>query len=551
VECVPNVSEGRDPGRIEALAAAVRAVEGARLIHVDPGAATHRTVYTFVGPPAAVLEAAFRLFERAADLIDMRHHHGAHPRMGAVDVCPFVPIGATPMALCVDLARRLGERVGRELGIPVYLYEAAATRPQRASLADIRAGEYEGLAHKLRDPDWAPDFGPAQLNPKSGASVIGARPLLVAYNVNLNTRDQKLAHDIALSVRESGRLRRDPEGRVLRDAGGAPLRLPGRLQGVRAVGWTIPEYGRAQVSLNLTDLRSAGLADVFEAVVEEAALRGLRATGSEIVGLVPLDALLDAGRFYLRRQGRSAAVPERELIHVAGLSLGLAELGPFEPRLKIIELAVAAPAPWGEASLTSFADALSMDAPTPGGGCAAALAGALAAGLAAMGAALAHAKKSAAPERLESIGRRAQDLKRELLAAVDRDARAFDAVVQARRLPRRTDEDRALRESRIAAAYLEATLVPQSVLQRVRELIEIFQDVVETVPPSAASDAAVGLALARAAAEGAALNVRINLGGLGDELERKRLESDSTDLMAAVLVEVERLRARLEQRLGR
>jgi len=551
VECVPNVSEGRDPKVLEAIASAVRSVEGVRLIDIDAGADTHRTVFTFVGPPPATLEAAFRLIATAAERIDMRRHRGAHPRIGATDVCPFVPLGQTRMEVCIELARRLGERVGRELKIPVYLYEAAATRPQRGSLSDIRAGEYEGLKEKLRDPQWAPDFGPAEFNPRSGATVIGARPFLIAYNVNLNTRDRKLAHDIALTVRESGRIQRDAAGKIVRDQNGQALRGPGRLAAARAVGWTIPEYGRAQVSLNLIDFGITALQVVFETVAEEAAERGLRATGSEIVGLVPLEALLEAGRFYLRRQGKSAAVTESELIHVAVLSLGLGEVSRFEPRDKVIEYKLAAERPLASGSVAAFVDALSSADPTPGGGCAAAASGAISAALAAMGAALAFAKSDAAKARgLEQLGERAQALKARLLAAVDEDARAFDSVLAARRLPKRSEVEQATRDQAIAGANRAATLVPLAVLEAAGEVLDLLGPVLEAVPSSAISDLGVALQLARAAAEGAALNVRINLPGLTDQSEREQLGGQVQRTLEAARQRFELLESQLIQRFG-
>jgi glutamate formiminotransferase/formiminotetrahydrofolate cyclodeaminase len=552
VECVPNVSEGRDAQTVAAIADAVRAVEGVRLIDVDAGAGANRTVFTFVGAPAAVLEAAFRLAQVAAERIDLRRHQGAHPRMGAIDVVPFVPLGATAIEVCIDLARRLGERLGRELAIPIYLYEAAATRPERRSLTDLRSGEYEDLPRKLRDPDWAPDFGPAEFNPKSGATAVGARAFLIAYNVNLNTRERRLAHQIALAVRESGRLQRDSSGKIVRDPSGQALRVPGRLQAVRAVGWSIPEYGRAQVSLNLTDHRISGMAAAFEAVAEEAAERGLRATGSEVVGLVPLEALLDAGRYYLRRMGHCAAVPESELIHSAVLSLGLAEVGAFEPDQKVIEYQLAPARPLATGSVAAFADALSSANPTPGGGCAAALAAAHGAALAAMGAALAFAKSSdpAQSSQLEQLGAHAQALKATLLAAVDQDAQAFDAVLAARRLPKRSEAERAARERAIEAANRDATRVPLQVVQAAGELLELLGPALAAVPSSAVSDLGVALQLARAAVEGAALNVRINLPGLADANERRQIESELRPALEAARRRAEQIQSQLDQRFG-
>lgn len=518
VECVPNFSEGRDRAVLDALADAVRGVDGVQLLDVDPGAATNRTVFTFVGAPAPMLEAAFRALRVAAARIDMRKHHGEHPRLGATDVCPFVPLEGTTMQDCVELARALGERVGRELEIPVYLYEAAATRPERRNLATIRAGEYEGLEAKLRQPDWRPDFGPARFVPQSGATVIGAREFLVAYNINLNTRDKRLAHDIAMDLREAGRNRRGPDGQTLRDANGAPIKQPGRFAHVKAVGWYIDEYARAQISINLTNLQVSPIHAVFDAACEEAEERGLRVTGSEIVGLVPRAAMVAAGRHYLRRQGRSAGVPESELVHIAVRSLGLDELGPFDPPAKIIEYRVrAADAPrLARLDLGAFADALSQDSPTPGGGSVAALAGALGASLAAMVANLTH--DSRRPElplaELEALAIEAQDLKAEFLDAVDADAQAFDAVMRASRLPRGTDAERAARDQAMRDATRTAALVPLGVLRRAAQAARLAATAARIGAPAALSDAGVAALCAATAAEAAAYNVLINLGTL-------------------------------------
>src|SRR5437763_4831901 len=368
VECVPNISEGRNAGVYQAVANAAASAPSVTLLNVDPGADTNRTVITFVGEPDAVLEGAFLLVKKGIELIDMSTHRGAHPRIGAVDVVPFVPVSEMTMDECAALARRLGERVGRDLKIPVYLYELAASAPHRRNLADIREGEYEGLAQKITHNDWRPDFGPCEFIPKCGAIVIGARKFLVAYNVNLNTLDKRLATRVAFDVRERGRMKRDEDGNPLADAKGEPMWEPGILKSVKAVGWVIPEFGTAQVSINLTDLDVTPLHVAFDACDESARERGLRVTGSEIVGLVPLSVLLDAGRHYLARMGRPTGVPEAALVQTAIRTLGLGEVKPFDPRERVIEYRLGSAARLASMSLRDFVDDLSSDSPAPGGG---------------------------------------------------------------------------------------------------------------------------------------------------------------------------------------
>jgi glutamate formiminotransferase/formiminotetrahydrofolate cyclodeaminase len=518
VECVPNISDGRHPEVYEAAAKAAASAAGVTVLNVDPGAETNRTVITFVGEPEAVLEGAFRLTAKALELIDMSAHHGAHPRLGAVDVVPFVPIGGVTMEECAALARRLGERVGAELGIPVYLYEFAALRPQRRNLADIRAGEYEGLAEKLDDPAWRPDFGPAAFVPRSGACVIGARKFLVAFNVNLNTLDKRLANRVALDVREKGRMRRDERGEPVVDGRGDPVWDPGILRSVKAVGWVIPEFGCAQISMNLTDLEVTPLHVAFDTCDERARERGLRATGSEIVGLIPKSALLAAGRHYLARMGRSTGVPESALLHVAMRTLGLSEVKAFDPAERVIEYRLAGQARLAAMTVRAFADELSTDSPAPGGGSVAALAGALGAALAAMVANLSHAKKGFESRHadLERIALRGQALKDTLLAAVDADTAAFDRLLEAMRLPKATPEEQAARETAIAAATVAAIEVPLGVLEACPETVELCVEVGAIGLQASRSDAGTGAQLARAAAAGAYQNVCINLPGLPD-----------------------------------
>lgn len=537
VECVPNFSEGRDRGVIEAITAEIEAVEGAELLDVDPGAATNRTVVTFVGAPEAVEDAAFRAIAKAAELIDMTKHSGAHPRMGATDVCPFVPLEGTTLAECAEIARRLGERVGSELGIPVYLYEHAPLDGRR-SLADVRSGEYEGLSARTD----APDFGPA-FNPSAGATAIGARQFLIAYNVNLNTTDRRLAHQVASAVRTLGTATRDDDGKIIKDEHGKTVFAPGRFEEVKGVGWYIDEYDRAQVSLNLTDTAVSPMHEVFEACREEAAARGMRATGSEIVGLVPLEAMLAAGDYYLAAQGRTTGIPEAARVQAAVVSLGLDELTPFDPSAKIVEYRFrGAPVGLVDRTVRSFANELSTDSPAPGGGSVAALVGALSASLSAMVGALTFSKQGMEDARpaMERAGSDAQALKDWFLAAVDRDTDAFNAVLAAIRMPRTTDADLAARDAAIAAANLEATMVPLSVLERSVEALELALVAARDGNPNSVSDAGVAAACAVAAAEGASLNVRINVGGLeggvSEIIEREeRALGQAHELEAAVV----------------
>ncbi|MDP9360599.1 MAG: glutamate formimidoyltransferase [Acidobacteriota bacterium] len=525
VECVPNISEGRRPEVYEAVAAAAASVAGVTLLNVDPGADTNRTVITFVGAPEAVLEGAFQLVRKGVELIDMSTHRGAHPRIGAVDVVPFIPVAGVTMDDCVELARRLGERVGRDLHVPVYLYEFACSAPHRRNLADIREGEYEGCARKMTDPRWWPDFGAAEFVPRSGAIVIGARNFLVAYNVNLNTLDKRLATRVAFDVRERGRMKRDDDGNPIVDDKGEPVWEPGLLKSVKAVGWVIPEFGCAQVSINLTDLDVTPLHVAFDICEERARERGLRVTGSEIVGLVPRDVLLAAGRHYLARMGRPAGVSEAALMHAAIRTLGLSELKPFDPKERVIEYRLAAPAQLASMTVREFVDELSSDSPAPGGGSVSALAAAMAAGLAAMVAVLSHTRKgfeSKQPD-LDRIAVRAQTLKDQFLAAVDADSAAFDQLLDAMRMPKSTPEEQAARDLAMMEATVAATEVPLSVLEACPEVIDLCREVGRIGLQASLSDAGVGAQAARAAAAGAYQNVCINLAGLSDAGRRGML----------------------------
>ncbi|HVG25219.1 MAG TPA: glutamate formimidoyltransferase [Thermoanaerobaculia bacterium] len=527
VECVPNISEGRRKEVYDAVAAAAASVSEVTLLNVDPGWDTNRTVITFVGAPDAVLEAAFRLVKKGVELIDMSTHRGAHPRIGAVDVVPFIPVANVTMEECAELARKLGERVGNELNVPVYLYEHAATTPERRNLADIREGEYEGAAKKVVDPKWKPDFGPAEFVQRTGAIVIGARKFLVAYNVNINTLDKRLANRVAFDVRERGRMKRDANDQPILDGQGQPVWEPGLLKSVKAVGWVIPEFGCAQISINLTDLDATPLHVAFDTCEERAHDRGLRVTGSEIVGLVPRQVLLDAGRHYLAKMGRPTGFPESTLMHIAIRTLGLNEVKPFDPQERVIEYRLAANTSPRLAGLTlrQFVDELSDESPAPGGGSVAALAGAMAAGLAAMVAVLSHTKKGfeAKQADLDRIAVRAQELKDQLLWAVDADTAAFDKFLAATRMPKSTPEEEAVRDAAIAEATVAAATVPLSVLEMCPELVELNREVAKIGLQASLSDAGVGVQVARAAAAGAYQNVCINLASLADAARKQPL----------------------------
>jgi glutamate formiminotransferase/formiminotetrahydrofolate cyclodeaminase len=565
VECVPNISAGRDRAVYEAVAEAVRGVErqgaAVRLLDVDPGHDTNRTVFTFAGEPEAVLEAAWRLYVKATELIDMRTHHGAHPRHGAVDVCPFVPVRGVGMAECVELARRLAQRVGAEaadggLGIPVFLYEQAATRPERRSLSDIRAGEYEALALKLEDPAWQPDFGSLAWNEhvaRSGVTVIGARQFLIAYNINFNTRDAKLVNEIALDIREKGRIQRDAQGKFVRDAQGGFVFAGGAFQHCKAMGWYIPEFNCAQLTMNLTDYAITPAHVVFDHVCDLAAARGLRVTGSELVGMLPLAALTEAGRWFLDRQRKvCTGVSERELIRVAVQTMGLSEVKPFDAQRSVIEYALdAAPRPLAGMTLRDFADELASVSPAPGGGSVAALAGALAAGLAAMVPLLTVGRKGYAKARalMNETAAEAQGLKDMLLRAIDDDTAAFNALLETFRLPKATPEQEAARSAAVEAATRACIAVPLGVLERCPRIAELCLTCAAHGNQSALSDAGTGASLALACAEGAYYNVCINLKAL--PVPAPGTEAGQAEYRAMTLAEADGTLARTRELVDR
>ena len=552
IECVPNFSEGRDPAVIKQITDVIEAVEGVKLLDVDPGAATHRTVVTFVGEPGAVVEAAFQAIKKACELIDMSKHTGEHPRMGATDVCPLIPIANISMEETAEWARRLGERVGRELTLPIYLYEAAASSPERQNLAVIRAGEYEGLPEKLANPAWKPDFGPAEFNAKSGATVIGARDFLIAYNVNLNTTSVRRANSVAFDVREKGRVLNDPAtGKPLLDASGESMRQPGALKGVKAIGWYIEEYGIAQISMNITDIRATPLHLAFEECRQSADRRGMRVTGSELVGLVPLGVMLEAGRYFLKKQQRSIGVSEAELLKIAVKSMGLDELAPFDPQQKIIEYNlekgnVANAKKLVNKDLVAFANETASESPAPGGGSISAYVGALGASLATMVANLSSHKRGWADrwEEFSDAAERGQKIKDALLHAVDEDTDAFNLIMAAFTLPKATPEEKTTRKAAIQAATRKAIEVPFKVMQISFESFPLIKQMVETGNPNSVTDAGVGALCARAAVRGAFMNIQVNTAGLDDKeyaervLSEGRIMVEQADKMEREILEI-------------
>ncbi len=552
VECVPNFSEGRNREIIDSITSEIEGVDGVELLDVDPGAATNRTVVTFVGSPEAAVEAAFLAIKRASELIDMSQHHGAHGRMGATDVCPFVPVSDMTMEECVGLSKELAQRVGEELGIPVYLYEKTATAPDRESLASIRKGEYEGLAAKLEDPHWKPDFGPTEFLPRTGATVIGAREFLIAYNINLNTKNKKLAHQIALRIRETGRAKRDDDGKIVRDESGKAIKLPGTLKAVRGVGWYIDEYGCAQISMNLLNYGITPVHVVFDEVCRQADSFGLRVTGSELVGLIPRQAILEAGKYYLKKQGNTMAVPEKELVNMAIMSLGLSELVPFKPEEKIIEYLIKPKEKQlTDLVLTEFADEVSIDSPAPGGGSVAALAGGLGAALISMVGGLTTGKKGYEDrfDEMEDLGLKAQALKDALLFDIDEDTRAFNKVMAAGRGKAKTSEAKAEKAARVEKANKIATRVPLSVVEKSARIMELAELMVERGNPNSVSDAGVGGLMAAAGAEGAYLNVLINLPGISDSDWVQEIRGRADGLIQKVREDAARLNQKVAERL--
>lgn len=535
IECVPNFSEGIDMNIIKQITDSIEAVEGIKLLDVDPGKATNRTVVTFVGEPEPVINAAFEAIKKASELIDMSKHKGEHPRMGATDVCPLIPISGISMEETVSYAKKLGKRVGEELQIPVYLYENAASKADRQNLAVIRAGEYEGLKDKLMKPEWAPDFGSTEFNAKSGATVIGARDFLVAYNINLNTTSTRRANSVAFDLRENGRVKEENGKKVL-DENGVEVREPGLLKSVKAIGWYIEEYGIAQISMNLTNVSITPMHIAFDKAVERAAARGMRVTGSELVGLVPLKSMLEAGAYFLEKQRRSKGVSEAELIKIAVKSMGLDELAPFDPKKKIIEYVLRSEDPTKklvDMNLTAFANETASESPAPGGGSISAYVGALGASLATMVANLSSHKKGWDDQwsNFSDWAVKGQSIKDKLLFLVDEDTNAFNKIMNAFSLPKASEEEKKQRTQAIQDATLYATQVPLDTMKICFEAFDIAAAMIETGNPNSVTDAGVGAMCIRTAIYGAYLNVKINASGLKDSEKAIILTSEAQAIL--------------------
>ena len=560
IECVPNISEGRDMNVINQVTAEIEKVEGVKLLDVDPGATTNRTVITFVGEPEQVCEAAYRVVQKAAELIDMRQHHGAHPRQGATDVCPLIPVSNITMDEVVEYAHKLGKRLGEELNIPIYCYESAAYKPERKNLAYCRKGEYESLQSRLGSEEWKPDFGPNEWNDhvaQTGATQVGARDFLIAINYNLNTTSTRRANAIAFDVREKGRPQREGgkvTGKPMKDEKGNPIMIPGTLKGTKAIGWYIEDYGIAQVSMNITSIAVAPVHKCFDEVCRCAANRGVRVTGCEIVGLIPKKVLIDAGKYYLNKQQRSLGVSEDEIMKIAIKSMGLDDLKPFDPKEKVIEFLIEDKSKKKLVDLTckGFCDETASDSPAPGGGSVSAYMGALAASLGTMVANLTGGKAAYDDEweKYSDIAVKGQALKDELLHLVDEDTNAFNKIMDAFGLPKKTDDEKAARSAAIQEATKFATEVPFKTMQKSFEAFEIVRAMIEFGNPNSVTDGGVGALAARSAVMGAHLNVKINASSLKDESFKNDILSKAAQIEAAAIKEEAELLKLVNEKIG-
>ncbi len=535
IECVPNFSEGRDMSVIKQITDAIESVDGVKLLDVDPGKDTNRTVVTFVGNPEAVSEAAFRAVKKASEIIDMSKHHGAHPRMGATDVCPFIPVSGITMEETVKYARKVAERIGNELKIPVYCYENAASEEKRRNLASCRAGEYEGLRKKIEDPAWKPDFGPAVFNKFSGATAVGARDFLVAFNINLNTTSTRRANAIAFDIREKGRIVKNNEGKE--------ISVPGTLKSVKAIGWYIEEYGIAQISMNLTNISVTPVHIAFDEVCFKADAHGVRVTGSELVGLIPLKAIIDAGKYFLAKQQRSSGVSDSELIRIAIKSMGLNDIHPFVPEEKIIEFVMAGKGKRKliDMSLRSFMDETASESPAPGGGSVSAYMGALGVALGTMVANLSSHKKGwdTRWKEFSDLAVRGKDVQNRLLELVDEDTEAFNRIMEAFGLPKKTEEDKKLRKKAVQEATMDAILIPMKVMETAFSGFSLIREMVEKGNPNSVTDAGVGALAIRSCIRGAFLNVKINATGLDNRKFAEDIISRGLDIEAKASMEEE------------
>ena len=513
IECVPNFSEGRSVEIINQITSEIERVKNVKLLDVDMGYDTNRTVVTFAGSPDSVAHAAFKAIQKASILIDMSTHKGEHARMGATDVCPIIPVANVSMDECVKISRDLAKKVGAELNIPVYLYEYSANKDYRKNLANIRSGEYEGFKNKIKDKKWIPDYGPSIFNSKSGVTAIGVRDFLIAFNVNLNTSNKKIASDIALDIREQGRAKRDCDNKILRDSKGAIIKIPGTLKNVKAVGWYIDEYNQAQVSMNLINYKKTSMHEAFDEVVRQASKRGLRVTGSEIVGLLPKEAILDSGKYFLKKQNSSIGIPDKDIILSAIQSLGLNDLSVFDSKKSIIEEALNInEKTFKDLSVSEFVDEVSRKTPTPGGGSVSALAGSLSASLLLMTINLSY------NEKMEDYGVNISKIKYNLLSLVDKDSEAFDKVMTAFTLPKKNDLDKKNRNEAIQNAYKNAVVTPMLILEEASKILIAIKKIYKLINQNCLSDLGVSVELSSSSIKGAVMNIRINLSEIEDKI---------------------------------